>query len=695
MVFGMTWAEFYAFLDRFYRPVMAWILSTTACITIPIQSLIYPAKKAYIPPEAAAAVYGIDGGSELDLTDWKIVYNAAADAANVTAATALQNYIKQCTGVTLPVAQDSTAAGAREILIGQTNRETAGQIDRTAIPRDGYTWQLDSAAERLFLTGANGRGTLQAVYQFLDKFFGVKFYIASIIVTPAAESPTITIPADYSYSYVPPFGYRDQSWNGSPNNVTYWSANGLSGGNRGDRAASIGGSIFYAGRRWAHTIIANFLPYATYFAAHPEWYSLRKAIDYIDFENPNESGPYLEVEGGYRVPEQLCLSNPEVITQAVAYVKSVWAGPEKIVSLTQRDNQYYCECDACAAIDEEEGSHSGTLIRFMNAVSDALAADPAYDGLQLDTFAYMYSRHPCKTAPNPNVIVRLCSYECCFAHAFNDPACEVNETFAADLIGWSELTDNIFIWDYTTDFNHFNCIYPNFQVLQPNLQFFRDYGVKGVFAQGGWTGSTGTEFGELRAYLLCRLMYNPDLDFDTELEGFCGAFYGEGGPYIAEFIRQTMGNVGGKPDPALTLFQSTASVFNSIAGGTFLSKLFPAKAHFGIWESPANGTMLQMKPNTVKYCDDLWAKAKELAAPNATYLNNCLRSEISWRYMKACTRSGEFAFTNAMPAWQGEILDFYYDLRGYAENIYAYFDTLRQVVPDVWSRPSEWGSKSV
>ncbi|MDR1735107.1 MAG: DUF4838 domain-containing protein [Oscillospiraceae bacterium] len=690
-IFGMTWGEFYAIIDGFIRPITAWFLSITACISIPIQSLLYPAYKEYVPPEQTAVVYGIEGGEELDLTDWKIVYNNAANAANVTAATALQTYINRCTGVTLPIAQDSTAAGTKEILVGQTNRETAGQIDRTAIPRDGYTWQLDSAAEQLFLTGATGRGTLQAVYKFLDKFFGVKFYTSSIIVTPAAESLTITIPEDYTYSYVPPFFYRDTNWNGSPANATYWSANGLSGGIQGDRAANIGGSIYYAQRRFAHTIIAYVLPYAANFDAHPEWYSLRKAIDYIDFENPNESGPYLEVEGGYRVPEQLCLTNPEVLQQVVNYVKSVYQGPEKIVSLTQRDNQYYCECDNCAAVDAEEGSHAGTLIRFMNAVSDELAKDPAYDGLQLDTFAYMYSRHPCKTAPNPNVIVRLCSWECCFAHTLNDPNCEVNTTFANDLKGWSELTDNIYIWDYTTDFSHFNSLFPDFQVLQPNLQFFREYGVKGVFEQGGVTGSIGTEFAELRAYLLASLLYDPDIDFNAALEGFCSAFYGDGGPYIAEFIRQTMQSVGKKPDVALTLFKAPSTFFNSVAGGSIWEKLFGTKSHMGIYENPASGEVLQMKANTINYCDALWTKAKELAAPNATYLNNVRRSEISWRYVKACTRMGEFAWTNPTASWQREVLEFYYDLRTYAGTTYAELDSLRQSTPDVWSVPSEWG----
>ncbi len=83
----------------------------------------------------------------------------------------------------------------------------------------------------------------------------------------------------------------------------------------------------------------------------------------------------------------------------------------RIVSLTQHDNQDYCVCDECKALDAYEGSHSGTMIHFVNAVADAVKDE--FPNVAIDTFAYQYTRKPPKhVVPRDNVIVRLCSIEC-------------------------------------------------------------------------------------------------------------------------------------------------------------------------------------------------------------------------------------------------------------------------------------------
>ena len=71
----------------------------------------------------------------------------------------------------------------------------------------------------------------------------------------------------------------------------------------------------------------------------------------------------------------------------------------------------------------------GTLLRFVNAVADAVAE--RYPDVLVDTLAYQYTRNvPKLTRPRRNVIIRLCSIECCFRHPLTDETCPENRSTA-------------------------------------------------------------------------------------------------------------------------------------------------------------------------------------------------------------------------------------------------------------------------
>ena len=131
-----------------------------------------------------------------------------------------------------------------------------------------------------------------------------------------------------------------------------------------------------------------------------------------------------------------------------------------------------------------------------------------FPGVYVDTLAYRYTRKaPKRLKPRDNVIVRLCSIECCFAHPLTAD-CEANKEFASDIKAWSGICKNLFIWDYTTDFLYYVNPFPNLRVLQKNVRFFIDHNVIGMFEQGNGQ-SYSAEFGELRAYLISKLLWDP------------------------------------------------------------------------------------------------------------------------------------------------------------------------------------------
>jgi hypothetical protein len=180
------------------------------------------------------------------------------------------------------------------------------------------------------------------------------------------------------------------------------------------------------------------------------------------------------------------------------------------------------------------------MLHFVNQVAEAIEKD--HPDKAIDTLAYQYTRKPPKTIrPQENVIVRLCSIECCFSHTLEE--CEQNASFKDDIQGWSEVSDRLYIWDYVTDFSHYIMPFPNLYVLKPNIQFFVHHGVKGIFEEGNYSTGGGGELAELRAYLLAKLLWNPDYDVDTAIDEFLEGYYGKAAAPLREYINTLHGKV--------------------------------------------------------------------------------------------------------------------------------------------------------
>ena len=132
----------------------------------------------------------------------------------------------------------------------------------------------------------------------------------------------------------------------------------------------------------------------------------------------------------------------------------------RIFSLSQNDNQAFCECPNCKAIEERYGGHSGLIIWFVNQVADE--AQLLFPQKYIGTFAYQYTRKPpVGICPKDNVVVRLCSIECCFAHPIT-AECPQNKAFVDDMKAWSKIAPHLFIWDYIVDYAQYMAPWPNF-----------------------------------------------------------------------------------------------------------------------------------------------------------------------------------------------------------------------------------------
>jgi hypothetical protein len=440
-------------------------------------------------------------------TGYSIVVAADASAAEKHAADELASYLKQVTGAEFPRVEKAPP-GKPCIAVGAHAAQMVdAEIDLKDLGAEGIV--IHFAGENLILTGGSGapRGALYAIYTFLEDFIGVHWWASDATEVPAQRDLQIT-PREIRYR--PVLEYRDPFIKTAfdPEFAVHNRINGL----YRDFGDARGGAVSYA-YSFVHTFY-NLVPPKEHFATHPEWFAQIN---------------------GKRTAErsQLCLSNPELL----AYVKTrvrEWLKeyPQaSIVSVSQNDFPTPCQCDACRAIDKEEGSPAGLLLRFINAIAEDIAHD--FPNVAVDTLAYQYSRKaPLLARPRENVIIRLCSIECSFLQPLDSAA---NQSFRDDIEAWSKISQRLYIWDYVINFSHYLAPHPNLRVLEPNIRFFVQHGVKGILEQGNNRAHCG-EFEELKAWVLARLLWNPQLKADELIDQFLRGYYDKAAPALRAYI---------------------------------------------------------------------------------------------------------------------------------------------------------------
>jgi hypothetical protein len=77
--------------------------------------------------------------------------------------------------------------------------------------------------------------------------------------------------------------------------------------------------------------------------------------------------------------------------------------------------------------------------------------------------------------------------------------------------------------------------FPNFRVLQPNIKTLRANKAIGIMEQAAYQ-SRGGEFAELRAYVLAKLLWNPDGDTEEFINDFLSGYYGRSGQHIRRYF---------------------------------------------------------------------------------------------------------------------------------------------------------------
>lgn len=487
---------------------------------------------------------------------------AGENPSDRQAAVLLQDFLQRITGARLQVLAGSPQKG--DVVIGAGN--TAG------LTEDGFRLSTNNA--KLQISSGGDKGAIYGVVTLLEQYLGVAYYTQDAYVIP--QKTTVTLPL-IERAENPAFRYRQSQCYAMEDSVyKMWY--------RFEQPQEM-----FAGGMWVHTF-DRILPSDVYGSEHPEYYS------YINGERrPGKAS-------------QWCLTNPEVFELAALRIDSIFkANPGKnMISVSQNDGNFTnCTCPECKKLDEQEGALSGSLIHFLNKLAKR------FPDKEFSTLAYLYTMHPPKhVKPLPNVNIMLCDIDCEREVPLTDN--DSGRDFMKAMEGWSALTNNIFVWDYGINFDNYVAPFPNFPILQKNIQLFKEHHATMHFSQ--IAGSKGGDFPEMRAYMVSKLMWNPYQNADSLMRSFMDGYYGVAAPYIYQYEKLLEGAL--------------------LASGTRL----------WIYDSPVSHKDGMLNANLRKRYNELFDKAEDAVKNDDALLKRVRLSRLPLQYSEleiARTETGQ------------------------------------------------------
>lgn len=453
------------------------------------------------------------------------------------AADELAAFLGRITGGTFEIVHEPRA-GRAQLLVGPAAAaHAAPDFSTEGLGADGIV--MRTVGDDLILAGGEPRGTLYAVYAFLEEVAGCRWWTPEASRIP--RNPDLAV-SELNRRHVPPFEHReimimpiaaDPDWS-----VRNRCVGELHGYGRFDIMPERGGCR----KAWpcGHSYF-TVIPPETYFDEHPEWYSL--------IEGRRAASP--------RIHATLCLSNAEMQAaflenfrreiregparfrasggQYVGYIDKS-DNPLMFASVSPEDDSGYpvrCRCEHCVPIEEAEASPAGLALRFANRMARGIR--DRFPDKTVTMYAYHYTQKPPRlTRPEPGMVIYFCPI-----HAASQSRPLTDPRFRRwndDLHGWLDVCDRVYLYDYPDNVSYHLVPHPNLRALAANIRNWAEIGVTGYFGDGIGRGSGGTEMAELRSWLVARLLWDPSQDPRALIREFCDGYYGAAGPHIVAYL---------------------------------------------------------------------------------------------------------------------------------------------------------------
>ena len=491
--------------------------------------------------------------------------------AERTAARELSEYLGKMTGRRVAVVPEDNAAGSADIHLGGT------AFAKKQIPGLGSfgkeEWAVAVRDGTLVLAGGRPRGTLYAVYHYLEDVTGVRWLTPVTDYVPTHKK--LPLPKG-DLRGKPAMPYRDIYDVPGADGQRFLARNRMN-----VSSAEYGGGKVFGGAGSSHTLYTNLGgpdEIRRLFKEHPDWFPL------VDGKHTC----HLERADG-QSQSQLCLTNPELRRYWVEKLRGRIRADRAACRKTGQDLPLYyaidqndsydgfCRCPSCREIFEREGSNAGILLDFANFVAAELEEE-APDALFSMMALHSTEKPPKTLKARRNVVIRLCDTTSNMVHPWT--AAE-NAPHLANLREWTKHADAITMWDYSVTYwapSVVNLPTPAERTFAPDIRLLRDSKGAGFFFEH--ENPIAADMRDLKVWLEIKLVENPDLDDRQLVETFTDLYYG---PEAGAAIRRYRDLLGEAAD------QAGASV-----------RWFPNLSDYAFLDAPRVGTFYALRAEAVR-----------------------------------------------------------------------------------------------
>ncbi len=426
-----------------------------------------------------------------------IVLQPDASEQLTEAASEMQALILRASGAELPLAEDAPEGGVA-IHIGHTAAVDALGIDLGELDGDGFVIEFPDA-RTIVILGPTEWGTEFGVYEFLERYLGVRWLMPGESGTYVPQTRTISVPdepvrdepAFFSRKY---FGLR------------------------------LPGQQLWARRNRLHSRIEfhhnlnKLFPFSDE-EEHPEFYPIQNGERYF---------PPADY---YYARWQPCFTAPGIVDVAVERINAHFDEhpEEESYSLGVIDSGGHCQCDNCRALDPGRKNMinrdhlTDRFITWANAVVEGVLAKHPDKWFGFLAYSEIFEP-PDRVQMHP----RLIPYMTYDRMQWIDPE---PRAAAEELTKrWAEAAGTVGWYDYIYGAAYLvPRVYPH--VMGEYYSFAHDNGVRGL------TAEAYPNFGEgPKLYVSLRLQWDPTQDVDALLDEWCTLAVGaEAAPSVRSY----------------------------------------------------------------------------------------------------------------------------------------------------------------
>ncbi|APZ46805.1 hypothetical protein BW723_11145 [Polaribacter reichenbachii] len=389
----------------------------------------------------------------------KISIPLTADILVSNAAEDFNKKFKTVTGTTLKIERSNSLNKNYNYILLRVNPT---QKDNFCIYRKGGN---------ITLQGSNAQNLMFAISDFFKRYTNLKYQ--ELNTSKEVFTSEIDIPEQFSICSSPEFIYREPYY--KPNN------------NPEFRAWNKTSSLELEWGIWGHNLPKLF-----------KNYNLPESV-YAKF-------------GSVRTKKQFCFTSDSLYKYVNENVKRIFDSDHTFnkYMILPNDNEIVCTCSTCKAVGNTSQDAAPAVFTFLNKL--------AKDNKRATFFttAYITVKNVPKFKAEDNTGI--------FYSTINEQKgiplenTKKFKDFEKRIKKWSDYLKNVYIWDYTVNYDNYFDIYPILKVTQQNLKLYKKLGINGVFLHGSeYDYST---FQDLKSTVFAKLLWNTDINVDQEIERY-------------------------------------------------------------------------------------------------------------------------------------------------------------------------------